>query len=159
VDHKLDPDAMLTSKAEILASLVQLYKNNPDFYAMKQEDQVTVITNVLNKLQDPEYNANNSRNPVVIRFNQVIALPNGGVGQGSRLTVGEVTDCLLGAITGPIYHAWSLIMNVYDAVTGGNLGWSGILSVCKSALLIAMSGSALGSIVEFGLCCAWDAIW
>jgi len=158
-DHKIDPDMMLTSKAEILASLLLLYKDHPDFYALKLNEQITVITNVFKTLKSSEYRANNPKNPVVLRYNQVIALPNGGAPSMARLTMDEVGDCLEDAIIGGIANSIGVIRNLYNVITGYNLGFSGIVNVAKSALRTIVGSSAIGALVGFGLCCAWEAIW
>ncbi len=159
VVHRMDADVMLTSKAEILASLLLLYKDHPDFYALSINDQITVITNVFTTLKRPEYRADNPKNPVVLRYNQVIALPNGGVATMARLSMDEVGDCLRDAVIGGIVNSIGVIRDLYNVITGYNLGFSGIVRVAKSALGSIIGGSAIGALVGFGLCCAWEAIW
>lgn len=156
----IDADAMLTKKAEVLASLLLLYKNHPDFYNMSIEDQSTVIRNVFTSLSEPQFRALHPKSPVVITYTALAERLGAEITPAQfRLTMSEVGDCLRDAVIGVIASSSSIIRDLYNTITGYNLGWSGIIRVAKSALSTVLHGNLIGAAVGFGLCIAWETFF
>lgn len=158
VQHALNKEAMLNAHAEILASLLYVYRQHPAFYALDVGQQQAVVSNVLAALKDPAFRNANAGSPVVKAYNKLRDRVHTASGAGGKLTMDEVNDCLKGAVIGAIAGLLKNVEILYKVISGYNLGWSGIVNVAKSALQSALGSTAVGTLVSFGLCIAWDFI-
>ena len=154
--YHLDKEVMLTTNAEILASMMVVYQQQPTFYNMQPAEQSTVINSVLASLKDPLFREAHAGSPVVKAYNGLCQRAGTPQNAASKLTMDEVNDCLKGALLGALVGSWKTIRDIYNVITGYNLGWNGIVAVAKSALRTIVGSNTAGILIGFGLCIAWD---
>ena len=117
-----------------------------------------IIKAVFVQLNDITFRENNPTHPMVVAYEQVLTRLTTSP-YLARLTMEEVGDCLQDAVIGAIAGSWSVIRDLYNVITGYNLGWSGIKKVAKSALQTIVGTSAVGAAIGFGLCIAWKTFF
>jgi len=159
LQNSIDTTAMLTEHAEILASIFYLNVSHPQFYNLDYPSQITVITNVLNTLDNEEFRLNNPNSPVVISYNLILQRVAASGNTTVRLTMEEVEDCLKEAIIGGIASTYNTVRQLWGVINGYNLGFSGMVTVAKSALRSLLGSSVAGALVTFGVCIAWEIFW
>ncbi len=156
----VDTSEVLTRQAEIFAVWLQLLDENPEFAELSLQDQLWVIDNVKDTLRTETFRLENPNNILVQKFEDIISIVSTDpeiIENG--LTWGEVVECAANALGGAITSGWGTLRNLYNVITGYNLGWRGILNVAKSALGTLMHANAAGAAIGFGICVAGSAIF
>jgi hypothetical protein len=184
ITNKIDTTIMLQLHAENLASILYIMDKNPTFAEENPETQTEVFSNIASTIRQKDFTSKFKNAPIaayagsskgnkdavdVVDKDSPMASANEEVPEdseeditivdGGDLSWSEVASCALEAIGSAVIGSAGLIKNLYNVITGYNLGYSGIVRVATSAFKTFAGSNAVGMAIGFGVCVVFATFW
>lgn len=177
LENHIDTTSMLSLHIQNVANVLYFLNENKNFAEENSELQSLVLADVSKTIKGKGFSIMYKNSPISAYTNKKwTKLNNTTSGTIKRsvdpeeppvddppieegdLSWEEVAGCAVSTLTGAISGSTGLIRNLYNVITGYNLGFSGIVKVATSAFRTFAGSNAVGMAIGLGTCVGLAAL-